>query len=154
MSDKIFNARRREPRLGTHAGSSFSKLVTGVVRVGVKSRRVMSVVAPAGCTDVHARPFTPISACTDKPYSRFRPRTFRDETQYAKLGAVADVDDRVDENLEEAIEHLRLLGALLWRADVVVRREDIFLENGRDIGTGLEHDTVEVIEIGIVIAIH
>ena len=62
-----------------------------------------------------------ISACIYKPYSRFGPHTFHDETQYAKLGSVADVDDRVDENLEKPIEHLRLLSALLWRADVVVR---------------------------------
>ena len=95
-----------------------------------------------------------ISACTYKPYSRFGPPTFRDETQYAKLGSVADVDDRVDENLEKPIEHLRLLSALLWRADVVVRREDIFFENSRDVSTGLEHNTMEVIEIGVVVPIN
>jgi hypothetical protein len=153
----MFSARKREPGLGIHAGSCLSKSVMGVVRVGVKSRRVMSVVAPAGCTDVHARPFNPtihdqrMHIQTIQP---FRTPTFRDETQYAKLGPVADVDDRVDENLKKPIEHLRLLGALLSRADVVVRREDIFLENGRDGSTRLEHDTVEVIEIGIVVPIN
>jgi len=83
---------------------------------------------------------------------RYRPRTFRNETQYAKLGSVANVDDRVDENLEESVEHLRLFGALLRRADVVVRGEDIFLEDLGDGSTGLKHDTVEVIKIGVVIA--
>lgn len=172
MSDKMFNARRRDPGLGIHFGSThhiirheednsggnlpcLSRSVIGVVRVGVKSKRVMSVVAPAGCTDVHARPFdqTPtISPCTEKSYGRFGLRTFRDETQYTKLGTVAGVDDRMNENLQEPIEHLGLLSALLWRADVIVGREDVFLENVRDGRTGLEHDTVEVINVGIVVA--
>lgn len=92
-----------------------------------------------------------ISACMEKPYSRFGRHTFRDKTRYAKLSTVAGVDDWVNENLEEPIEHLGLLSALLGRADVVVGREDVFLENIRDGRTGLEHDTVEVIEVGIVI---
>ena len=58
------------------------------------------------------------------------------------------------QNLEEPIEHLRLLSVLPWRADVVLRREKVFLEDGRDGCTRFEHDAVKVVEIGVVIATH
>lgn len=96
----------------------------------------------------------PVSTCTEKPYCRFGPRTFRDETGYAKLGSVAGVDDWMNKNLEEPIKHLGLLSALLRRADVVVGREEVLLENNRGRHTGREHDTVEVIKVGIVVAWH
>ena len=85
-------------------------------------------------------------------YTRIGSRTFSDQTKDAKLGAIASVDDWVNENLEEPIEHLGLLGALLWLSDVVVGREKVLLEDGRNCRTRLEHDTVEVIEIGVVVA--
>ena len=63
------------------------------------------------------------------------------------------MDDRVDKNLEEPIEHLWLLSAFLWRTDVIVRRKNVFLEDGRDAGTGLEYDAVKVIQVRVVITV-
>lgn len=61
------------------------------------------------------------------------------------------MDNWVQKNLQEPIEHLGLLGTLLRGSDVVMLGEQIFLEDPRDSSTGLKDNAVEIIEVRVVI---